>query len=140
MSFGDDVKAFAAKVERRARDLHNGVCNLAFSSIVEGSPVTGAPGQPVDTGYLKGSWQNVPEGPLTRVIMTKVAYAPVIEENTRAAFDPAGEMPPPRPKGERGAGTRRIKSTVGGPHSVALTRAGWQRIVDTVTEQVASGG
>jgi hypothetical protein len=138
LSFGDferTVQAFAAKVAARERAVHNGVCDLAFSSIVEGSPVTGAPGQPVDTGFLKGSWQNLIDGPLTRRIVTNVAYAPVIEYGVRQAYDYSGD---PRPLGY-GGGRPSIKSTVGGQHSVALTRAGWQRIVDVVTTEVARG-
>lgn len=122
MSFESDVAAFSAKVKQRATDIHNGVCDLAFSSIVEGSPVTGAPGQLVDTGNLKGSWQNVVEGPLARVIMTNVVYAEQMEDGTR--------------------GGRALvqRSPVGGFHSVALTRVGWPRIVETVTADVVANG
>lgn len=133
MSFREDVSRFGAKVDQRARDIHNRTCDLAFSSIVEGSAITGAPGQPVDTGFLKGSWQNLIDGPLARRIVTNVAYAPVIEEGSRAAYDPGGVQRPPQPPG---GGTRRIKSTVGGHHSVALTRASWQRLVDAATREV----
>ena len=122
MSFQDDVRRFAAKVGQRARDIHNGVCDLAYSSIVEGSALTGAPGQPVDTGNLKGSWQNVIEGPLTRAIVTNVVYAEQIEDGTRAGKALV------------------LRSQVGGWHSVKLTRAAWPRIVEHVTAEVTRGG
>jgi len=118
MSFSDDVARFAKKVERRAQDIHNGVCDLAFQSIVEGSPVTGAPGQPVDTGNLRDSWQSTEIGPLARDIVTNVSYAPIIEDGTR--------------KGK----AMTVRSPVGGFHSVKLTVAGWARIVEAVTRRV----
>lgn len=123
MSFASDVAKFQRKVEQRGRDLHNGVCDLAFSSIVEGSPVTGAPGQPVDTGYLKGSWQNIIEGPLTRQIVTKAAYAQNIEDGTSRFGRPLT-----------------LRSQVGGWYSVRLTRAAWTRVVEFVTAQVVRDG
>ena len=132
MSFADDIKRFGAKVDKRAKALHDGVSDLAFSSIVEGSPVTGAPGQPVDTGFLKGSWQPIIEGPLTRLIVTNVAYAPVVEDNTRTAYDPRGVQRPPREEFAKGGTNRKGPSTVGGNHSVKLTRAAWGRIVEFV--------
>jgi hypothetical protein len=121
MSFADDIRRFNVKVDKRAKALHDGVSDLAFSSIVEGSPVTGAPGQPVDTGNLKGSWQNIIEGPLTRFIVTNVIYAPIIEDGTR------------------GGRTLTLRSRVGGWHSVKLTRAAWARMVEFVTQRITQG-
>jgi hypothetical protein len=119
VSFAGDVARFQAKVSARAQDIHDGVCDLAFESIVQGHVVTGAPGQPVDTGHLKGSWQNIPLEPLTRLIVTNVVYAPAIEDGI----------------GRYGPLT--LRSAVGGFHSVKLTRAAWPRIVDTVAREVA---
>lgn len=119
MGFSDDVRRFQSKVDVRTKAIHDGVCDLAFSSIVEGSPVTGAPGQPVDTGNLKSSWQNKIEGPLEREIVTNVVYAPYIEDGF-------------------GRGPLTLRSQVGGFHSVKLTRAAWQKIVDFVTKQVGN--
>lgn len=122
MSFESDMARFQRRVEQRGRDLHNGACDLAFSSIVEGSPVTGAPGQPVDTGYLKGSWQNIIEGPLARLIVTKAVYARQIED------------------GMRNGRSLTLRSQVGGWYSVRLTRAAWTRIVEVVTARVVGNG
>ena len=118
MSFSGDVARFNANFSRRARDIHNNVSDAAYSSIVEGSPVTGAPGQPVDTGNLRGSWQNIIDGPLLRRIVTNVLYAPYIEEGT-----------------SRGRAMV-LRSQVGGFRSVALTRAGWQALVAEATAKV----
>jgi hypothetical protein len=61
-----------------------------------------------------------------------VSYAPVIEDNTRAAFDPSGTPQPPTLKSSG------IKSTVGGSHSVKLTRTGWERIVAEATRMMTA--
>ena len=137
MTFSADIDRFLAKLEQQRRDLFVGVATETLRSIQEGSPLTGAPGQPVDTGYLKSSWQLVFEGPMVAQIMTNVAYAPVIEENLRTAYDPRG-VQPERPKLPGGGGRTPIKSTVGGHHSVRLTRAGFQRIVAAVAQEVTA--
>lgn len=118
MSFGLDVKRFSAKVEQRIRDVAERSTEIAFASIVEGSPLTGAPGQPVDTGNLKASWQIV-RGPLRNDITTNVVYAPIIEEGTRAGRALV------------------LRSAVGGFHSLALTRISWGKIVEEARRQVA---
>lgn len=118
MSFADDLARFKAATVRKAQAIHAGVVEEAFTSIVEGSPLTGAPGQPVQTGNLKGSWQTLTLGPLSAEIMTNVIYAPQIEEGSR------GDKP------------LTLRSPVGGFHSVALTRLSWDRIVEQVTKEV----
>lgn len=80
-------------------------------SVVEGSPLTGAPGQPVDTGNLRASWIDEFRGPLVWQLTTSVVYAPFIEAGAN----------------DRGPFT--LQSQVGGFHSVKLTAAGWDRIV-----------
>ncbi len=118
MSFTDDVNRFKGKVDARLKALHDGVVLTAFASIKEGSPITGAPGQLVDTGDLKSSWINTIESPLTNLIATKLIYAEQMETGTRA-------------------GRALIqRSPTGGFHSVALTRAAWPRIVAYVTERL----
>lgn len=121
MSFVADVDKFRRKTMDRAKKVHDGCCDLAFSSIVEGSSVTGAPGQPVDTSHLKNSWQNVVIGPYSRWIMTNTIYAPMIED----AIGPYGELS--------------LRSQVGGFHSIKLTRAAWSRIVAQITAEVTGG-
>lgn len=119
MGFAEDVSRFAVVVDRRARDVHNRVADGAYESVVNGSPLTGAPGQPVDTGNLRASWQNIVEGPLTRRIVTNTVYAPAIEDGARAGK------------------ALTLRSQVGGWHSVKLTIAAWRRLVEAVTREVA---
>lgn len=107
------MERITAKIERVTRDVFVNVVTSARDSIVEGSAVTGAPGQPVDTGNLRGSWQTVLEGPTRALIGTTVDYAGAVEDGVG-------------PHGPRTYG----KSGIGGSHSRKLTVAGMQRIVD----------
>lgn len=132
MSFATDIARFKAQFEGRLREIHNQAADEVYRSVVEGSPITGAPGQPVDTGNLKGSWQNQILGPLTRAITTNVVYAQDIEDGVRhgvvagvGADDATDAIKAPD-------APLTLRSQVGGFHSVKLTRAGWQGIVDHV--------
>lgn len=113
MSFEGQLNDFARLVDRRIHDTFVGCATEVHRSVVEGSALTGAPGQPVDTGNLKGSW--VPEflSPTYWQTTTGVEYARHVEENVRG-----------------------VKFKNHGPHSVALTRTGWPRIVAHVVAQV----
>lgn len=115
MSFQDDLRRFSSKLETKTQDVFVGVVEEATRSIVEGSELTGAPGQPVDTGNLRASWHTSFEGPTQALIATNVEYAPIIEDNIRGA---------------------RFKNH--GPHSVKLTIAGMSRIVESVARRVAN--
>lgn len=122
MTFSDDLDRFLADLERRRRDLFVGVATETLRSIQEGSPITGAPGQPVDTGNLKASWQLLFESETTALIQTNVIYAPGIEDGISLE-----------------TGQRLVqRSPVGGFGSVRLTRAGFQRIVAAVAREVTA--
>lgn len=116
MSFSDDVGAFAAKADARNKALFVNVASAVKGSIVDGSPVTGAPGQPVDTGTLKASWILAFDAPGVAVISTNVEYAPIIEDNIRGA---------------------QLRSQVGGFHSVKMTVAGFERLVESELAKLA---
>jgi len=120
--FSDELRHFAVKLQTRNREIFAGVVDESFRSIVEGSELTGAPGQPVDTGILKASWQRFPEGDNSVTIATNVEYAPYIEDgaNSRGPFQ--------------------LRSAVGGFHSLAQTVAGSDRIVEAVAARVAGAG
>lgn len=119
MSFGDDLRLFAQKVEGRQRDIFVGCVNEVRTSVVSGSPVTGAPGQPVDTGALLGSWRETfPEQWIGEVASYNIDYAEAIEE------------------GVSWYGPMTLRSEVGGFHSVKMTRAAWQPLVDHVVKEV----
>lgn len=116
----DQVQAFRRKLDQRLRDVVARASDLVHESIVEGSPLTGAPGQPVDTGNLRASWQQLIDGPLRRRIVTKTVYAPLIEDGVSWHGTPIA-----------------FKSQVGGAHSVKLTRAAWARIVEQAVQDTA---
>lgn len=108
MSFASDIDRFMNKVERRERSLYNNICDHVRSSVLYGSATTGAPGQPVDTTRLIRSW-NIDRPTARRFIFsTGLSYAPTIEDNLRGAT---------------------LRSTVGGFHSVKITRINFKNLV-----------
>lgn len=118
MTFSQELRTFAAKVEQRQKLVFVESTNEVHQSVVTGSEITAAPGQPVDTGNLRASWQQRFVSEWVGETSTNVEYAPAIEEG----------------RGDHGPLT--LRSQVGGFHSVALTRAGWQRIVNVVVSRV----
>lgn len=123
MSFASDVETFRAHMSQRAIDLHARVADLAFTSIVDGSPLTGAPGQPesqsAHRGRLKASWTREDQTPLVTVISSDEVYAPYVEDGSHDGKELV------------------LHSPTGGFHSVALTRAGWGRIVAQATAELS---
>jgi hypothetical protein len=136
MGFRDDIRAFTVEVGDLDKAIFVETAVLAHESIVEGSSITGAPGQPVDTGALKASWHLDFEESQAN-ITTPLGYAPVIEDDLRSSFDRSGDEPV-RPKSP-GGGTRHHKSTVGGHQSVTLTLAGIDRLIDEAGRRVQGG-
>ncbi len=119
MSYESDVKRFSVKVTSRVPEVLVGVAQGLHESIVNGSPLTGAPGQPVDTGALKNSWQLVIEPDLSgATIGTNLEYAPVIEAGV----------------GKHGPLT--LRSAVGGFRSVSISVANADNILQDVVRQV----
>jgi hypothetical protein len=130
-SFADDLQRFTAKVETRSQTVFLNTVAAAYESITDGSVLTGSPGQPVGQygpgyhegevgGELKASWQQHFISPTVAEIVTNSPYA---KQNEDGIARPSG-------------GEYRHLSTVGGRHSVALTAAGIQRIVDAETKKV----
>jgi hypothetical protein len=93
-------------------------------SVVEGSELTGAPGQPVVTGNLRKSWIGEFEGSKFQ-LSTNVEYAPLIEDGGSDLIRYNPERTPPR-------------SAVGGYHSVKTTIMAWPRVAEIVAERVAA--
>jgi hypothetical protein len=133
MSFTDEVRVFALKVEVKSKDVITEAGVEVQRSLVEGSEITGAPGQPVDTGALRASF--VPErlGDYEWQITTNLVYAPSVEDGVQAPYVTArGTTVTPLPM--------RFRSAVGGAHSLALTRASWESIVEVATDRTADRG
>lgn len=116
---------------RRARDVVTEGGIEVQRSVVDGSEITGAPGQPRDTGFLASSFVPRRISSLEWEITTNVVYAPAVEEGQQQPYVRGSKLITPRPM--------QFQSAVGGAHSVALTRASWDRIADVVTERVTGG-
>lgn len=115
------IDAFERKIEKRIKEVHAKTAFALRDSVKDGSAVTGAPGQPVDTSNLKNSWQLAFPSQLLARLTTHVDYAQAIEEGV----GPSGPMT--------------LASPVGGFHSVKQTRAGFQKLVDQVVREVVRG-
>ncbi len=120
MSFDGDLKRFGLKCEVRTHEDFVGVTTEVHRSLVEGSEITGAPGQPVDEGILKGSFIPRFLSPWSWVDETNLEYAPSIEDGLSYA---------------NGGTPMTLRSPVGGFHSAKLTVAGFQKIVETVNKR-----
>lgn len=111
-SFSDQVRDFTRQYEERMQDFHLVRAIETQRSVQEGSEITGAPGQPVDENNLRPSWILEHLAALRSQTSTGVEYARPIEDGV----GPHGPLT--------------LRSQVGGFHSVALTIAGNQKIVD----------
>jgi len=129
-AFSAALKAFNVTAEDRVRRSFINATELVAESLVEGSELTGAPGQPValkDGGNLKASFQQEFLSPTVWQISTNVEYAPYIEDgaNDVAFFDPARGDP---------------RSEVGGYHSAKLTEASYaDRIIPHAVAKAIAG-
>ncbi len=118
--FNDQIRAFGLKVQGTTRAAFVNTVAATAASITDGSPITSAPGQPVDTGALKASWQTVFESPTSAIIGTNLVYAPLIEDGISGQGKPLT-----------------LRSQVGGFHSVALTALNFDKIVEAEAAKVA---
>jgi hypothetical protein len=133
MSFESDLEKFVIHAEEMEQALWVNSLSAVHDSIQNGSPVTGSPGQPVGQygpgyhegevgGTLKASWQVVPEAERRARVATNEVYAPENEFGIR----------------RKDGGPYVQRSSVGGRHSVALTMAGWDKIVADETRKAKS--
>lgn len=110
-AFGDDLQKFVVFLRARQQSVFVDASAMALESIQNGSAISGAPGQPVQTAQLLTSWQLQIDSDTTATISTNTIYAPSIEAGV----------------GKYGPLT--LHSSRGGFHSVKLTVAAWPRIV-----------
>lgn len=130
--FGEQLRAFRETVEQRSRDVFVGSVVACKGSVAEGSEITGAPGQPVDSGFLLGSWDDEFVEDWRALLYTDVEYAPAIEEGQQEPYTTAsGTEVTPRPM--------TLLSQVGGFHSVALTVDSFDLLVEDVANRVTGG-
>jgi hypothetical protein len=120
--FAGDLKKFSLKCEVTVLDDFVDVTNEVQRSATKGSEITGAPGVPVQSGFLLSSYIPRFLSKWSWVTETNAPYAKSIEDGASYAH---------------GGTPLTLRSPVGGFHSVALTIAGFQRIVDTVIKRNA---
>lgn len=138
---GMTPSAFALKVEAQSQAVYVGTVTHVLTSIVEGDPLTGSPGQPVaeiDGGNLRASWGaglggpdstpgfNSPqwESPTSAIIGTNCVYA---RQNEDGIARPSG-------------GTYRLLAPIGGRWSVRQTVNAFPRIVEAEAKRLNEGG
>lgn len=125
MAFASDVAEFQEKVRRRAQAVRHTAVFLAHESITKGSELTGSPGQPVQFGALRQSYQIEILSPTMSRIASALKYARSIEDLLSYAH---------------GGTPITIRSKVGGGHSIKLTVANWTRIVEEANRRVDKSG
>jgi hypothetical protein len=140
MGFSDDIRRAAETIARRNQQIFVDAAVAVHDSIVHGSAVTGAPGQPVDTGYLRASWQigwdGLPAFPLNGLGDKK---DPGWREAEANAKPPAGRAPRFALISTNAVYAEAIEDNIrnvefkkGGGHSVILTIASFGNIVAQV--------
>jgi len=112
MSFTGDVRSFGLAVTARNQRVFVNTAAAVKDSITDGSSLTGSPGQPVQTGHLKASWQLTFQSQQEALISTNTVYALQIEDGISWRGTPLT-----------------LRSAVGGFHSVKLTVLNFDRLV-----------
>src|SRR5512143_3654198 len=124
-AFGDAVRKWTLNVEAGLHDVFVNTAVAVLDSIRDGSIVTGAPGQPVQTGTLRGSWQLTFPSPTTAMVFSggaASAYNWQIEDGVSWRGTPLT-----------------LRSQVGGFHSVQLTIMNFDRLVYAVAHDQPTG-
>jgi hypothetical protein len=121
MSAADAFAFVRREIQVQSQLIFIATMQHAHRSIQEGSEITGAPGQPVESGALKASWQLIFPSATEALIATNSKYAQSNEDGIA------------RP----GGGPYRLRSSVGGRFSIQLTLDGLQRIIDLETRRLA---
>jgi hypothetical protein len=116
--FDAQVRSFALAVPAYSRRVFVNTAVAVKDSITDGSAITGAPGQPVDTGVLRASWQLTFDDAQTASISTYVVYAPQIEDGVSWRGLPLT-----------------LRSAVGGWHSVKMTVLNFPRLAAAVASR-----
>lgn len=117
------------EIGTQLQDVFTTAVLLAHGSIRDGSGLTGAPGQPRDEGTLYNSYLFEFDGPDRATIGSNVDYALAVEDGV----GPHGAV-------QYGAENPTSPAQQGGSHSVALTVAGFDRLLDEAKRQVRSQG
>lgn len=114
MGFADQMNGFVAKSKKNMVAIREGTDEEMFRSIVDGSEITGAPGQPIGkSGKLHDSWTQEKSATDT-VTSSDAPYATAVEENWG-----------------------NVTYENHGPFSVTHTVAAFGRVVESVVARIA---
>jgi hypothetical protein len=116
-----EIRRATQQVTAMTQEVYTRVVLQVQHSIQYGSPVTGAPGQPVDTAALLGSWGHEFETPTRAFITTSKEYAEAVDDGI----------------GPHGPVVYGAKNGIGGSGSVKQTAANMQKLVDIEVATVA---
>jgi len=122
-TFSTDLGKFDLKCKATVAQVFDGVVALVGESIVIGSGITGAPGQPEDLRDIE--WRRLPEGELVALVSTTDKSARSVEDGISYKY---------------GTPLKKLKSNLGGFHSVKLTHAAGDKIVASVVRTVTGTG
>lgn len=111
MGFREDTQRAVRAIRAEQRAIVADASRAFYNSVRDGSPITGAPGQPRRTDELYDSWK-YEETPTGAVISSASDHAMIVEDNIRGA-----------------------RFHNGGPHSLKLSMFGFGRLL----EQAAAG-
>jgi hypothetical protein len=128
MSYEADLRVEGEQLERELVEIFTEVCQEVERSVVFGSEITGAKGQPFRTiGGLRDSFVAERPSAFEFELSSDKHYGPYIEEggNSRGRFNP-----------ERQDGKNGRRSAVGGYHNVELTLAAVDRILAIAQHRV----
>lgn len=120
-----NLPEFARELQTTERFIHRYVTELAADSIINGSALTGSPGQPHDLADADPSsgkdWEIVYEGETSSTIGNADKSARSVEEGFSH---------------KHGRPLTKLKSPQGGFHSVAITHQNSDKIVASVIQRV----
>jgi hypothetical protein len=119
MSARSDMEGIVLRIAAKNRAVFVLVATIVQLELTMGGPITGAPGQPVDTGALRASYIAAFLDERTWQTSTNLPYARGIEDGV----------------GPHGALT--LRSNVGGFHSIKLIRVGFPAIVSYAMREAA---
>src|SRR4051812_21682974 len=122
-TFQRQMSNFVGKAQRNVTAVYRGAAKGALNSIKYGSPITGAPGQPVEKGDLRESWVMEQRTESSAFIYTDSPYAQSNEDGIA------------RP----GGGPYELRSAEGGRWSVRKTRLGFRALVRYVADTINAG-
>jgi hypothetical protein len=153
MTYREDVRRWVGKVRTTIPDVVTSTALQMHASIVAGSSVSAAPGQPVDTGYLRSSWI-VAIGKDPSYPTNGTGAAKDASWSGRKASRPDDPPAPPPPLSAPQVAPNALVASittntryaeyveqgqhayrVGGPDSVKLTRAAFGRFVEIAVRE-----